>query len=294
MKAAQTFKTIVIVILAFLPFSSFSSVDLPKEIRKSFEVSNNVKLLSHVNFADINITAWDQNRMEIVVRIDVSAKSDKRAQEIMDKIQVSITENANEPKVQVEVGNLNCGNGEQWNVDVEVKMPANGSIYADNSFGDFKLGSLNGRCELTLEYGNAKIGSVKGRDNRYNISFGDLKVDDMAYAEVKVEYGNARLGAVSGDFRARVEFGDITVNEVKASCKFMQVSVEYGDADITLGAGYGATFEARSSYGDVDLPATANVTRKESDYTSSRKTGTIGNGGGTLKVEASFGDVELR
>jgi hypothetical protein len=293
MKTIQTFSLFLFAFLASNVVFAERSEDYPREIQKTFSVNKDVRFKCDLDFSDVVITTWDQPTIEIVLIININAKSEERANEMFEKIKVDMNGNASLVNLAVNVENLNCKNNENWSMDATVKMPASGSVEADVDFGDFTINDLSGLCDLYLQYGDFVAGKLSNKNNVAHVAFGNAKIDSWGGGEFGVQYGDAKIADVNGNIDLNVQFGDASINNLSSSCKQLNGHVEYGDLKIKLGTGFGGSFEAIASYGDVELPMHAKITSKEKDFSGSNKAGTIGSGSSVLKVNASFGDVEI-
>jgi hypothetical protein len=278
-----------------MPLCLFSaSLDqYPKEIRKSFSVNKDVLFRCDVDFSNVVVTTWDQSTVEVVVVVNINAKSEERANEMFEKIKVDLDGGGSQVSMKVNVDNLNCKNNENWSMDATVKMPATGSIDGHVDFGDLTISDLAGNLNINLQYGNLVAGKLSGSNNAVELAFGDAKVGRWSGGGMKAQYGNVVIAELNGNINLNLAFGDAKIEQLQSACKSLAAELEYGDLVIDLGASVGVAFDIESSYGDVNIPNSAVVTLKEKDYTSSHKVGTIGSGATKLKLISSFGDVAI-
>lgn len=62
--------------------------DQEKEISQSYSVSSNDRLQVENRYGNITITHWNKNEVAIRVEIECKARSEERAQENLDRIQI--------------------------------------------------------------------------------------------------------------------------------------------------------------------------------------------------------------
>jgi hypothetical protein len=287
-----------IAVLAMLVISSSAHAeDYYKEVKKNFSVNNNVRFDVDVSFADLNIQTWDQAQMEIIVKMDVVAKNEERANEMFESISVNISEGSDLVGLVVSGGNWNCNsngkNSESYQIHIEVKMPLNAILDGKCSFGDVQISDMKGACELNIEYGNFRANGLWSYENDVRNAFGDAKINGTNGGEFRNEYGQLEIGKLQGNAEIHSSFGDMEIDRVTKECKNLELKVEYADADVNIAGDAGFRVEANSSYGDIDMPDAFKKTSSESDYTSKEVKGTIGNGEGRLEVDCDFGDVEI-
>jgi hypothetical protein len=287
-----------ITLIVLLGISSAAHAeDYYKEVKKSISVNSNVRFDVDVSFADMNITTWDQPQMEILVKMDVVAKNEQRANEMFESIGVNISEGKDLVGLIVSGGNFNCNSGgknaESYQIHIEVKMPIAALLDGKCSFGDVRISDMKGACQLNIEYGSFSANGLWSYENDVRNAFGDAKVNGTNGGEFTNEYGQLEIGKLQGNAEIHSSFGDMEIDHVTKDCKNLELKVEYADADINIASDAGFRVEATSSYGDIDMPDAFKKTSSESDYTSKEVKGTIGNGEGRMEVDCDFGDVEI-
>ena len=88
-----------------------------KEIRKSVKVNSTVRLDMDIDYADVNITTWDQGTIEIIVKQNVDSKSESRANEIFENMRVNVIEGTDLVGLEVSMGNYSCsGKTESYSI----------------------------------------------------------------------------------------------------------------------------------------------------------------------------------
>jgi Putative adhesin len=267
-----------------------------QEVRKTATVNADFLFNLDINFADVNIQTWDKNQVDVVVKIDVSASSEKRANELINGIIVNFSGESAQVNLSVTLGNSSCNNkgSESTKVIVEIKMPPGGTLDGKCSFGDFAVTSLNGPCKMTVEYGEFKATNLNSKDNDLKVQFGGCTIQNTNGGDFRIEYGDMDVKKLNGNGDFDAAFGDLEIDLVTNAVKRLDIDMEYGDAEISLARDASFTFSAKSDYGDVDLPDNSKKTSVEKDYTSKNVKGTIGSGGSaTLNIKCSFGDVEI-
>lgn len=285
----------LIMVMILAGSCAMSAVEYYKEVRKSISVNKNVRLNADLSFADFNVQTWEQPTMEIVVKMDVNAKSQDRANEMFERFKLEITESQDLVGLTIGAGNWSCDgkNSESYQVIVDLKMPLDAVLDGKVAFGDVVISDMRGACELNLEYGDAKINGLWSYENDFRVAFGDADINGTNGGDFRNEYGSLEIGLLQGNAEIHSSFGDLEIDKVAKECKDLEIKVEYADAEIDLASDAGFRFEANSSYGDIDLPSSAKRTVVKEDYTAKEVQGTIGQGAGKLEVECDFGDVDI-
>ena len=217
---------------------------------------------------------------------------------------------------------------EAW-ADLTVRVPAGRTVAVHLGVGRATVTNVDGRIKVDLASSDANATGVKGMlgvstgsgdihvtdataDLKLETGSGDVTVTRVTDAGIKVETGS---GNVTGDHVTTGHLdlssgsGRITVSSVKAP----EIALETGSGDVEIGlvdgiqslkgntgsgsitltvpAGLGAEVELDTGSGEIDLGGVEVKVRKlRNDHLS----GTIGNGGGQIKLEAGSGDISLR
>ncbi|HEX4560898.1 MAG TPA: DUF4097 family beta strand repeat-containing protein [Gemmatimonadales bacterium] len=217
---------------------------------------------------------------------------------------------------------------EAW-ADLTVRIPAGKTVHLRVGVGNATVTNVDGVIKVSVGSSDVSATGVKGT-LVLSTGSGDIHVTD-ATAELKLETGSGDVtlsritnsglkvetgsGDVTGDHVTTGKLvlssgsGTITVGAVKAA----MISLETGSGDVDIGlvdgietlegstgsgtitlsvpSTLGADVELDTGSGEIDLGGVEVKVRKlRNDHLS----GTIGSGGGTIKLEAGSGDINLR
>jgi hypothetical protein len=288
-------KTKVLFLFLFLALWAKAEETYYKEIRRNLTVNENVLLDLDIHFANVDIKTAQGNQLEIVVKMDVSAKNEDRANEMFGSFMVNISEGSDRVGVSVGGGKWSCNskNSESYQIRVEMIMPLNAVLDGVCTFGDVNIGDMMGACLLNLEYGSARINGLWSYSNDFRVAFGDASINGTNGGFYRNEYGALKLGLLQGNAEIKSSFGDLDISKVAKECKDLEVKVEYADAEIEIAPDAGFRINAESSYGDVELPSSIKTTLIKEDFSGKRIQGTIGSGDGKMDIECDFGDLDV-
>jgi Putative adhesin len=270
-------------------FAKNTTEEYYREVRKSFPVNANVVLNFDVNFGHVTATSWDQNHMEILVKINVDVKSEKRAEQIFQGVQ--ITESATNPSVRVNPGNSK-GNNESYDIYVEVKMPKTTTFTGDINFGNLSVNSMSGPVNMRIEYGNVTITEALSNDNDIDVAFGNIIIDVCGGGVINEQYGNVRVKNAKGSMEIDTDFGNVEVRGFTKECKRIEIDCDYGNIEVnTKGLGY--KLKAKVEYGDLDVEGSSIKVHKDELGLSKSANGSTGDANTELDLECNFGSIEL-
>ncbi len=292
MKVPQLNLLLAAVIPVFFSISARSS-EYYKEISRKFKVNNNVTMKLNTSFASTTITTWDNEEVYILVKVNADVRSESRAEEIFNS--VKINESQSTPELIINPGSNNSrkwGN-ESYDITVEIKMPKSGGVNGTVDFGNLNISSIAGMLDLELDYGNLVAADLKHSSNDIEVDFGNTYVAYFGGGKIISEYGNVKVEYVNGVSNIQNDFGNTKIQKIAKGCSKLDVSCDYGNVDMTFVDGAGGRLEAYVSYGDIDVNTTLKDRDKNEGMFDQRISGTFGSGDAIIKVNVSFGNIEI-
>lgn len=263
-----------------------------KEINKRFAVNSNVYLHVNGSFSNYTVTTWDNNEIEVIIKMNVEARSEERAENIFASAVVKESNSSPEIRVEPEFGNR-WGNKEEVEIFVEIKMPKTGGMAAHVTFGNLSATSIIGQVDMKLEYGNLTMGELFNTENKIRVEFGNINLSQFGGGKVVCQYGNLKMDKAGAETELDVAFGNIDLYGLRQDCKSVVVKCEYGNADLNLGNSIGYNLVAKSSFGNVRVPSGFKPTIKIKEYEEESIEGTFMGGGANINANVSFGNVRV-
>ncbi|MCC8143093.1 MAG: hypothetical protein LUD02_03030 [Tannerellaceae bacterium] len=183
----------------------------------------------------------------IQVNIELKSRNEKRAQENLDRVDINISEQGNTISAVTKLNNnKGTSDGESVSINVIVTIPASMDIEMKQSFGNIQLsdthtgkakfdvsfGNLNAYSftqplEVTVKFGNAKIGNVPALSLNLQHS-GDNEVKDCDDLSVDMQFSNLRVGKTR-TFKLKNQHGNISVeqsDDITGSLSFGGLNVD--------------------------------------------------------------------
>lgn len=240
-----------------------------KSINKSFDVNSKASLEIYNKYGDINVTSWDQNRVEIDVKITVKGNDMDDVEDILEKIRVEFDNSSNLVVARTYVGNKN--NWSFWKkrknisykINYTVKMPVTNNAKLNNDYGSIRLDELEGTADISCDYGKVTLGDLKGSNTSISLDYcSSSTVDSMKDGDISVDYSKLSVDNAT----------DVDVSMDYSTVKFKNVE------DLTFSADYGGL--------DVENVGSANGS---GDYTGF-KFGTVSK---NLKVNSDYGSIRI-
>ena len=196
------------------------------------------------------------------------------------------------------------GNGPH--VRVHVRVPREFSVEVRTTGGEIELEDLEGDVKLRTSGGRVQVGRVNG-DVEIETSGGPIEVDGVeGRVRARTSGGPIRLTGVEGRVRASTSGGSIVVlgatERVEAETSGGSIRVRFddepggrlrtsgGSIEVELPEGEGVRLDARTSGGRVEIDPSLSV---QGRVEPSKVNAEIGDGGESLRLETSGGDIRI-
>jgi len=171
--------------------------DLDKQFSKEFDASG-IELLKISNrYGDVEIVSTSNNKIVIVVNVQLSHPNESKAEKLLSMINVEFSENDNTIEARTDIDrqfSLNSsGPQRRFSIDYRVEMPMDMDLDLSNRYGDIKAAELSGHVDIRLKYGSLFIKKLsRGKVEPLNrIAAEYLRVADIADAgwlEITMRY----------------------------------------------------------------------------------------------------------
>jgi len=280
-------------------------IEKRKIIEKGYIVKKEVLLNITNSFGKVHVNTNSGNEITVKIEIIARNRSGERALEVIDKIDVDISESGNEIEFVTEIhGGLNNRGSENFEINYDITMPAANPFKLNNSFGDSYVGNLSNHADISVSYGDARIKELTG-DTKLKISFGDGDIEFVKSGELEIKYSDVdfeRLGDVkmvqgfsdvdideANTINMTSKYGDLdigSVQGVRGYVGFTDFSIDYLGKEIDLETSYVGGFSVEQVSKNFDK---ININGKFGGYELDFEEGT----NATFKVEVKFSDFDL-
>src|SRR6056297_1780314 len=153
---AHKFKSVLILffIQIIIVTAAYSATDeFSKDLHKEFNADQNTLLFIENKFGDVNINNWDENKVVIDVTITVDHRNEDKAKELLEYIQVDITQEENTIKAITTID-------KKFSIDYDIKIPKNIHLDLENKYGNVFINEIYGHALVDVKYGNLKINKI--------------------------------------------------------------------------------------------------------------------------------------
>ena len=306
-------KTIKLTLTALLLLTFSLGIIARTEVSKDFHekypttTSTNLNISNRYGDVTIHNTMQDVLTIDVVVRVE--SNSQKKSEEILETIAISLSKNGNNIIAATEIeGNVRWTN---VNVDIDytINMPSYVNTQLELRYGDAIIDEIVGRFDAEVRYGNFRANLLQpnesGRVNSLEMAYcGQVSVKSfdkinlvLSYSDAKIDNGNA-LNIVCK--YSDISLGDIAI--VKAELGYsdlelssaLDVSVEGRYSDMNLGF-VNRSLVVDTKYGDVDvdmLGKNFELVRVEAAY-SDIDMGVEDGANYKIDLSSSYGDISF-
>jgi len=222
--------------------SERGSDSLTKKIHKEIQVSKDALIEIDNSYGDLNITSWDQDKVVIDVLITVKGKNSKKTQKELNNIDVSFLLSPEKVMAETKIdmgwsfgwfyfGYGTFNNLEKYRIDYNIKIPKTSSVDLTNDYGTIRLNSLEGKANISCDFGQLIIGELMVDNNILEfhntsnssieyIKGGTIKADFSSFTLEKAEdiyliadYTSSNIVEVT-NLNYNCDFGNITIDNV--------------------------------------------------------------------------------
>jgi hypothetical protein len=327
------FKNSMYVLLVILFSGSALTVSgqaAEKRISKEYRINQGFTLGIDNSYGEINIVNWEQDAVAVDITITVEARSESKAEEILKKIEIDISESSAEVYFDTEVEQINTGSNTTINVVYDVKAPAYINAMLEQSYGNVYIQELTGTAELEIRYGGLMATSLMNQDkNSWNVldlKYGEATIEKVTALSVEVKYSEltvkeSQVMEIESAY-SKLFFGKVM--ELSAECKYDKLNLDFlkgvlevdgaytnvsvgtisnGFSEVLVDLAYGnfkagldkgAAFEIEAdiSFGSIRIPDGDYEMEKEATFEEVR--GTIGGGSGAkILADIKYGNLVL-
>ncbi|MES2695990.1 MAG: DUF4097 family beta strand repeat-containing protein [Verrucomicrobiota bacterium] len=303
-------------ILSLVGLFSLSAVvavaAIERTVEKTFAVAGAGTLRVETQAGAVRVTTSKENVVKISARQTIRAGSEREADELLQKLELTFDQSGNDLKViskyEKKPSGWSFGSWPPVKVDIIVTVPASFAADLRTSGGDIAVGDLMGKLSARTSGGSIKLGKM-GNEVDARTSGGNISLEDAngpvvldtsggnitagrvaGSARLSTSGGNIKVDSAMGSLHANTSGGNIRAKIVGALKEDCSVTTSGGTVKVSVDKMAGFKLDASTSGGSVDISGLSVETTSK----SRSKLAGNGNGGGPLlKVRSSGGSVEV-
>ena len=255
-----------------------------KKISKSFDVSAKDLLKIDNSYGNIDVSTWDQNKVQIDVVIKVNGNDEKKVKEKLEEIFVKFNQSSTgvTAKTYFDEENRSWWDvlfGESNNLNMEVnysiKAPITNNVHLINDYGNIYLDKLKGNAKINCDYGSIDIGELLGDSNYINIDYSrnshigvvksavinadysEFEIEDAKTIDLNADYSKSKINKVEY-LKFNCDYGSLTVDKVRkiegnADYLNTRIGQVYNSLDLSLDYGNVEIDKIVKGAGDIKI-----------------------------------------
>ncbi len=288
------FKTILLALCMATAVTSFAAKDHKKTLTESYDISNGatVELINKYGNIDVRTVAGDQ--VNIKVEILVDAPSESKAEEIFERIDVSIYGSANSVKAETKIDAQKKGfwknimswnKGNKYEIHYYIEVPEHVHLMLTNKYGNIFTEDMENEMDIVLKYGNFEIGNAHDVD--VDLGYGKGKMENVHDLDIELKYGDISV-EIAEDVDIVSRYSKVTIDKAKV----MDVESKY-DAYRVRNA---ISFDNKGRYDNIRLGEIGEVEidskHTDIDVDKLLSSAIIRTGYGSIKINEITSDFE--
>jgi lia operon protein LiaG len=167
-----------------------------------------------------------------------------------------------------------------------------GSLSLDTGSGETTITDAEGDVELDSGSGSVRLTRIRGDRLSVDAGSGGLRADGINSKRIAMDLGSggASLKNVTAtDIKLDCGSGSTDL-DLASDIRLLDIDSGSGGVTVWIPATLGAKVDIDAGSGGIDMGVPVSVTRWESDHV----VGTIGDGQGTIRIDAGSGGVRLK
>lgn len=281
-----------------------SWVEKKKVIVQSFEINRNDKVSVQNTFGDVKVNNWTNNEVKIEVTVIVFSNDEVLATALLNEVWLDINHNGDVSfitKIGANGSNTNIVKNKtketSFKVNCEIYLPPVNPLNIKNSFGDTFVPDRSGLTNLSQSFGDLTVGRLRNA-GEIVVEFGKLNAGWIDAKKIRSSYSDIVIKSLEGASKSNFEFCKILQINLSPNTDTLAINSSYSDLKINLSELMDADMLIRTNFGDVKNKSKVRLV-KENDNNkpgfNMRKeySGKTGNGKTYIKINSSYGDVNL-
>lgn len=286
----------------------WEDVKKTKVINRSYTVTPDDKLQIYNQFGNVTVSTWDQQKITVDIEIGARARSDEKAQEILDRLDVREDKGDHLIGFNTKVGEIhgqsgsrhdnNGGDNRTFYIDYIIHMPAGNPLEVHNDFGPTQIPDFKGLVNLTSRYGSLIAGNLANVGS-IDVQFGKATIGNVNNGKIQLQYdGPSRIGKISGNVHISSEFSSNLQINVGEGIQQLTVTESYSGVRMVVDKNLSAQINIHTNFGEFHNETEFTIhERHEGDETGPTfdrdYSGTVGEGKAQIKVKSEFGSLRL-
>ena len=166
-------------------------------VEKSFDVGEMSSLEMDGKYSDFIITAWDEPKIDFMIKITVKSDNEKKLASKFNSIGIYLAQDGNHIKAETVFGEYAYKTFDgSMSIKYYVKVPRDVSMDLETKYGDITIDEVREKLEVEVKYGDFKADNILIDDiknNSVEVQYGGINIDNVGKIALWLEYGEAKI-----------------------------------------------------------------------------------------------------
>jgi hypothetical protein len=291
MKNQHLFKSLIFLLaLIALPLAQAVATDgavKRKTIERTFSVNKDVEIEVDNRYGLVHVNTWTQNKVELKVEIMVERRSESRAQDLLDRIEIQIDEEGKSfLSFETDIdGNVNLSGSEKLEINYTLNVPISSNLELENRYGDIYLADFEGPLNIDLAYGHLKMERIRSQQAQLDLAYGNGEIKEMQHGFLETSYANMAIG-ILGSVDVDNAYGNLTIEKAGK----LKIDSRYGNLKIVEVL----DLEGEVAYANMEIDKIAGKLILEARYMGSVDIEEILNSVQLIDIDGRYSGIYLR
>lgn len=204
--------------------------EVVKTISETYKVTkkHRLEITNRHGKVDIHTKSAPAGEISVKVEIRVSGRTEERAQEILNEIQIEYGQNDDEIYFETEAENIGLNRGKnRIEINYTVYMPSENQLDIENKYGNVFIDDFEGNLDVEVRYGKLRANKLTKKEKDIILAYGGLDIEELEQGDLEVSYSGGEIGK-AGIIDLENKYGSIKFGSVKE----LEVETKYGGLKI--------------------------------------------------------------
>jgi len=294
-----------------------------------FDVNSDATIEIESSFTTVNLTTWDQNRVEISVYVKTEASSSSKADRLMEEVTIDVYGSSSRIDIESKFSKSGNMNGKsEIDIRLNIKAPSSLNLDFDCSFGDVDIPDWDGYCELDIQFGDLNLENLNNQEAEIEIQYSDLRMGNAnnlevnssfsdvsiekvetldlntQYDDVEIDHVNSidansqfsdlEIGRVGREIELVTQYGGVAIDQIDAGFEKVEIENQFGELKLYIDPSASYSLDVDMSFASFNFGEKSSLNHKKEGFNDEHFWGNIGNGGGVVEITSSFGGVRIK
>ena len=219
----------VFLLIITTSFTGFS-IEKSKKYHESWGFNDVQTLDINNRYGEVKVISKGGNRITIDVVITVEATNEKRADDLLERIEVHFSKTGKTVFAKTEI-KPNFKSGQRFSINYEINVPPDKNLNITNKYGNTFINELNASGKFDIQYGNFlanTLNTISGASVTLDIAYGRSNVEVAKNLQINSRYSTVSVTQMN-DLDMTSKYSTINIvdaNALSIESKYDKFSVE--------------------------------------------------------------------